>query len=139
DYFATVAPMIASQPRWEVEPNAISLGFFSFAKFLMYRDLDPRNWPDPNGLLAHPGLTALLKDGFPRSDSPFPDDADLDTLIPAAKLDHVIDADSSQSIAIEMVRQGRSMVIQGPPGTGKSQSITNLIASAVLDGKKVLF
>ncbi|MGH7871510.1 MAG: DUF3320 domain-containing protein [Candidatus Binatia bacterium] len=30
-------------------------------------------------------------------------------------------------------------MIQGPPGTGKSQSITNLIATAVLDGKKVLF
>lgn len=40
---------------------------------------------------------------------------------------------------LKMVRQGRSIVIQGPPGTGKSQSITNLIATAVLDGKKVLF
>ena len=31
------------------------------------------------------------------------------------------------------------MVIQGPPGTGKSQTITNLIANAVGNGKKVLF
>lgn len=38
-----------------------------------------------------------------------------------------------------MVRRGCSLVIQGPPGTGKSQSITNLIATAVLDGKRVLF
>ena len=30
-------------------------------------------------------------------------------------------------------------MIQGPPGTGKSQSITNIIATAVLDGKRVLF
>lgn len=31
-----------------------------------------------------------------------------------------------------------ALVIQGPPGTGKSQTITSLIAQAVLDGKKVL-
>ncbi|MHB1559149.1 MAG: DUF3320 domain-containing protein [Isosphaeraceae bacterium] len=52
---------------------------------------------------------------------------------------HVTDADSSQAIAIEEVRRGRHLVIQGPPGTGKSQTITNLIATAVKAGKKVLF
>ena len=31
------------------------------------------------------------------------------------------------------------MVVQGPPGTGKSQTITNIIAAAVHDGKTVLF
>lgn len=30
-------------------------------------------------------------------------------------------------------------MIQGPPGTGKSQTIANVIASAVADGKTVLF
>src|SRR5581483_4020373 len=32
-----------------------------------------------------------------------------------------------------------SIVIQGPPGTGKSQTISNLIAEAVSEGKRVLF
>ena len=50
-----------------------------------------------------------------------------------------MDADSSQTIVIEEVRQGRNLVVQGPPGTGKSQTITNLIATAVKGGKKVLF
>ena len=31
------------------------------------------------------------------------------------------------------------MVIKGPPGTGKSQTITNLIANAISEGKTVLF
>jgi predicted ATP-dependent serine protease len=30
-------------------------------------------------------------------------------------------------------------VVQGPPGTGKSQTITNIIAAAANDGKRVLF
>ena len=40
---------------------------------------------------------------------------------------------------IETVRAGRNLVVQGPPGTGKSQTIANIIASAVHDGKTVLF
>jgi RecA/RadA recombinase len=32
-----------------------------------------------------------------------------------------------------------SFVLQGPPGTGKSQTITNIIAECLANGKKVLF
>lgn len=49
---------------------------------------------------------------------------------------HILDSDSSQTLAIHEVRNGKSLVIQGPPGTGKSQTIANIIASAVADGKK---
>lgn len=38
-----------------------------------------------------------------------------------------------------MVREGCNLTIQGPLDTGKSQTITNIIATAVLVGKKVLF
>lgn len=137
-YAEAVSRAVGGQERWEVQADAILLGFFSFAKFLMYRDLDPKSWPSPE-LLLTPTLERLLGDGFAAESPPFPPDGHLDEIIPASRLDHVVDADGSQSIAIEMVRAGRSLVIQGPPGTGKSQSITNLIATAVLDGKKVLF
>ena len=141
EYFEAVAKTLgdATSKGWEILPNAIALGFFSFAKFLMYRDLDPENWPDENRFLQHPLIAGLLADGFSHAAPPWSDGVNLDTLIPADRLDHVVDADSSQTVAIEMVRQGRNLVIQGPPGTGKSQSITNIIAAAVLDGKKVLF
>ena len=51
----------------------------------------------------------------------------------------VVDVDSSQQDAILYSKQGISFVLQGPPGTGKSQTITNIIAEALADGKKVLF
>jgi very-short-patch-repair endonuclease len=136
-YAAAVSRAVAGRPGWEVQPDAMTLRFFSFAKFLIFRDLDPENWPKPKLFLD--SLSPLLRDGFPSADRPFPDEAHLDEVIPAARLDHVVDADSSQTVVIEWVRAGRSLVIQGPPGTGKSQSITNIIATAVLDGKKVLF
>jgi late competence protein required for DNA uptake (superfamily II DNA/RNA helicase) len=55
------------------------------------------------------------------------------------KMVHVVDADASQARVIEEVRAGRNLVVQGPPGTGKSQTITNIIAAAVSQGKRVLF
>jgi very-short-patch-repair endonuclease len=138
-YFESVRRVIASAPGWEVIPNGITLGFFSFAKFLMYRDLDPANWPSEEMLLGHSFITGLLQDGFPHAEPLFSEDCHIDDVISVANLDHVVDADCSQTIAIEYVRQGKSLVIQGPPGTGKSQSITNIISTAVLEGKRVLF
>ncbi len=138
-YFDGVAWALDGAKNWEVLPNSITLGFFSFAKLLMYRDLDSKNWPNAQELLNHGTISSLLADGFAKTEPLIGDDARLDQVIPAAKLDHVVDADSSQTVAIERVRAGESLVIQGPPGTGKSQSISNIIASAVLDGKTVLF
>lgn len=138
-YFVAVRQAIVAQPHWEVLPDALTLGFFSFAKFLMYRDLDATTWPEDRSLLQNPFMMALLGEGFPEAEPVLSPSTALDELIPVERLDHVVEADGSQTLAIEMVRQGRSLVIQGPPGTGKSQSIANLIATAVVDGKKVLF
>jgi very-short-patch-repair endonuclease len=138
-YLGAVTKAVAANLKWEVLPNAMTLGFFSFAKFLMYRDLDSENWPEPSRLLAQPLITRLMVDGFPSEESPFKDDVHIDEVIPADKLDHVVDADATQTLAIELVRRGKNLVVQGPPGTGKSQSITNIISTAVLDGKRVLF
>ena len=52
---------------------------------------------------------------------------------------HIVDCDSSQTLAVHDAQHGHSLVIQGPPGTGKSQTIANIIAAAIADGKTVLF
>jgi very-short-patch-repair endonuclease len=51
----------------------------------------------------------------------------------------ILDADSSQVSAILDVVNGRNVAIKGPPGTGKSQTIANLMAAALAEGKRVLF
>ncbi|WBM80908.1 DUF3320 domain-containing protein [Cryobacterium breve] len=50
-----------------------------------------------------------------------------------------VPADSSQLEAVAEATAGRTFVLEGPPGTGKSQTITNLLARALADGKRVLF
>ncbi|WP_251449400.1 AAA domain-containing protein [Microbacterium sp. Marseille-Q6648] len=51
----------------------------------------------------------------------------------------VLDADASQSYVVNAALAGKNLVVQGPPGTGKSQTIANVIAALVADGKHVLF
>lgn len=138
-YFEAVATSISTQPDWQVAPDNIVLGFFSFAKFLMYRDLDAQNWPSESRLVDQAMVRALLVDGFRTGASLIPEDGSLDAHISPGEMLHIVDSDSSQTSAVHEVRNGRALVIQGPPGTGKSQTIANVIASAVADGKTVLF
>lgn len=139
EYFRKVSAAVGDKPRWEVHADDIVLGFFSFAKFLMYRDLDPANWPTEVAIDRHPLVTGLLGDGFEGSEPSITEDANIDVHLAPVDLLHVVDADSSQTLAIHEARRGANLVIQGPPGTGKSQTIANVISAAVADGKTVLF
>ena len=139
DYFRSVSEAISGIKRWSVDASAIALGFFSFAKFLMYQDLDTANWPD-DLLSEHSVLKSVLTTGFQEPQAAIDDsEPNIDKHLTPDNTYHVVDADSSQALAIHAVSQGRNLVIQGPPGTGKSQTITNLIAEAIAQGKRVLF
>ncbi len=139
-YFKDVQRAVRGQSGWTVDTEAIALGFFSFAKFLMYRDLDPATWPAADAILGHGVLQALLaEEGFQPSSSNYREDCLLDDQLQNRDIVQVVDSDSSQTIAILDCLDGHNMVIQGPPGTGKSQTIVNLIAGAVAQGKRVLF
>lgn len=137
-YFDQVAAGIAGRTGWTIDTDGIQLGFFSFAKLLMYRDLAVDMWPD-GAIADHPLTRGLLFEGFGAETPLFTDATRLDDVLPPAQMFHVVDADASQARVIEEVRAGRNLVVQGPPGTGKSQTITNIIAAAVKDGKRVLF
>lgn len=137
-YFAAVKDAVSGQPGWSIDADGIQLGFFSFAKLLMHRDLDPGAWPQGE-LTENTLLAGLLAKGFDGGVSLFGPDDKLDVLLDPADIIQVVDADASQTKVIEEVRQGSNLVVQGPPGTGKSQTITNLIAAAAHDGKTVLF
>jgi very-short-patch-repair endonuclease len=142
EYFASVREAVARTPRWAVLEPEILLGFFSFNKFLLWRDLDPANWPSLEQLLGHGILRTLLapheESGQP--DPPvIPEDDRVDDHYKAADQVAILDTDSSQTIAIQTALEGRSLVVQGPPGTGKSQTIANIIAAAIHRGKSVLF
>ncbi len=138
-YMSAIGKAINRQKRWAVAADYIVLGFFSFGKFLMYRDLDNAAWSKERQPTDHFLIRALLQDGF-KDEKPALDENDyLDQHCAPDDSFQVVDADSSQLLAILDVKAGKNIVIQGPPGTGKSQTITNLIAEAIGQKKRVLF
>jgi very-short-patch-repair endonuclease/DNA polymerase III delta prime subunit len=139
DYIQEIATTINGMPGWDVITDAVELGFFSFGKLMLYHDLDSSGWPDDEQPANHPILQSLFGEGFRDGAPEVSEDAFIDTETSAHELHQVVDADGSQLLAMLAVQEGRNLVIQGPPGTGKSQTITNLIANAIGEGKKVLF
>ncbi len=141
EYFDRTGEALSSQPRWQVQANTIVMGFYSFAKFLMWRDLAPENeWGETGGLAGNTLVESLLLGGFASEGSLGAQEENLDRRFPdPGDLGHILDADASQTQVIAAVREGRNLVVQGPPGTGKSQTIANIIAVAARDGKRVLF
>ncbi len=113
------------------------LSFFSFAKFLMWRDLDQHD----DDLLRNETVRHLVaSQGAAWSGSAnFIEPDRLDQELSPAQSRLVLDADSSQHVAVDAALKGLSFVLQGPPGTGKSQTITNIIAECLAAGKRVLF
>ena len=103
------------------------LAVLDFATFRMWKDIR-NNWelfaknPVVNHLIH--GSNATLQQDLP----PF----EGEVLTP-------FDCDESQAEAVRWALEGRSFVLEGPPGTGKSQTIANLIAASMAEGKRVLF
>jgi very-short-patch-repair endonuclease len=145
DYFKEIVELIESKQEWRVR-RYITLSLLNFSKLIMYLDLDPSNWPSAEGLIDHPIVSRFLGGG---SDSDASSESEHFDFGEEHKIDEideihdkyplVYDADSSQHSAIIDVINGDNLVIEGPPGTGKSQTITNLIAAALFQQKKVLF
>ena len=124
-YFQSVVDSISKIPNWRVL-NDVYLSFFSFTKFVMYKDLDPITWPDEKTPASHPLIISLFDPEEQQFDSSFSEN-DVDEILNIRDQYHVMDADPSQIAVIEDVKSRTNLVVEGPPGTGKSQTITNII------------
>jgi very-short-patch-repair endonuclease len=138
-YLELVIKSVENHVSWKVCDNDIAIGFFSYSKYLMFNDLDLSKWRNEDYNFEHSILESLLIKGFNEINSKIDDDEYIDKHINPKDTFHIVEADSSQILAMSDINIGRNLVIQGPPGTGKSQTITNIIAEAIGRGKKVLF
>jgi very-short-patch-repair endonuclease/KaiC/GvpD/RAD55 family RecA-like ATPase len=113
----------------------VHLGLFSFLKINIYEDIS-RN----KKIIKNHFLVQAIADKKP-IENVFGDLDNFDHDEKTSPIDtfQVVDADSSQQDAILFAKKNISFVLQGPPGTGKSQTITNIIAEKLSEGKKVLF
>lgn len=137
EYIAAFESQLEGKTKWKIS-DRIALGLFTFTKFLMYRDLNPAQWKSDLGLINNPLIKALL-DGAQWNSNSSQNDEDIETGPKNENEYLVLDSDFSQKQVIKAANNGLNLIIQGPPGTGKSQTITNLIAGALGNNKKVLF
>jgi very-short-patch-repair endonuclease len=132
----TVRAAVRDIPGFEVVPDVV-LGTFSFAKYLMWKDLVDR----ADRLKDSPLVRHLIErdGGVMENNGAFPRPEDLDVEMDPSSLFTPLPADSSQIAAVVASAKGFDFVLDGPPGTGKSQTIANMIAHNLALGRRVLF
>ena len=132
---ATVREGVKNMHRWNVMEESL-LGLFSFNKFVMWNDIHN----NAKKLKENDVVKSLMEGRVALKD--------LDQVADAREADKKsqpsdycipIDVDSSQLEAVIESGSGKSFILYGPPGTGKSQTITNMIANALYQNKRVLF
>jgi Protein of unknown function (DUF4011)/AAA domain len=140
-YFSKLEKVIEGKTRWRVR-RFVVVGHFSFARLVIYNDLDPKLWPGEVGIVGNSNILELFAGGDKgdKEESFSAEEYEVDNPTVASKVPLLItDADASQFSAIVDVMDGKNLALKGPPGTGKSQTITNIIAAALAKGRRVLF
>jgi very-short-patch-repair endonuclease len=132
----TVREKIQGTHGFEVVEE-LFLSNFSFAKYLMWRDLRDRleqlrSSTLVDHLIEKPQVAYPIQSDFIKPN-------EIDTKVHASELFAPLNADSSQIAAIEASTRNIDFVLEGPPGTGKTETIGNIIAHNLALGKKVLF
>ena len=145
EYFKRIQnTILKQQPKWKLRRQA-SLVLLNFSKQAMYQDLNPDNWPSDSRIESHDVIKMFFGDGPDNEQNSsdnlsYEDEYKIDDIQDVHE-DYplIYDADSSQHSALVDAIKGNNLVIEGPPGSGKSQTITNLIAASIANGKTVLF
>lgn len=138
--FHIIRQAILDKKRWNIEEMAY-IGLFSFGQFVMWNDIHSRC----EELADNKVVASLMKGEMTWEAKTLGADTegsvpqDPEERLEAMDMAVPVSADSSQMAAIAAAACGESFVLHGPPGTGKSQTITNMIANALFQGKSVLF
>jgi hypothetical protein len=120
----TVEPVKAGRIALRGYRSRVNLNLYAGKSAAMHRALDISARPhlkQVGALRVLSGIGSLTSDSHPKTPNL-----------------HLVEADLSQDEAITTARAGKSFVLQGPPGTGKSQTIVNIVANLLKDGKRVL-
>ena len=148
-YLDSIRKLVRQRPGWNVS-DEVYLAIFAYSKLAMWRDLEDvkNNGTDSSIVKMMAGAESPQQedatgDVTPTAlPAPLPDDlagARLDDLLDVRDQFAVLPADYSQVRAIAAARSGHNLVLHGPPGTGKSQTIANIAATLLAEGKSVLF
>ncbi|MBV1850268.1 AAA domain-containing protein [Catellatospora tritici] len=134
--FERLAKAAQDVPGFAIAPHLLA-GTFLYEKLPMVTDITEhsRLLSDSDVIAALAGDPEAL--GSLYATEPIPVDQP-DHVAPSDEF-LVLDADSSQSYAVNAAVAGHHLVVKGPPGTGKSQTIANMIMALAARGRTALF
>lgn len=125
---------ILNLPGWDILDQTV-LGIFSFNKLILWQDISKYADEIQKSAIVKSLIDGRLHENLLTNDN---ENENLESL-PAAELILPIPTDNSQLNAVKKANRNQNFILHGPPGTGKSQTITNIIADALANDKKVLF
>ena len=130
---------VPATPKGQLEIRShLVLGHFPQGNTTLLKDYE-----DLLEVLMETGDMGLVKDLLleedenSRPEGVWDSTIDIDSL-PQDKTFNILDLDASQEEVLHSVDSKKGIVVHGPPGTGKSQTIVNLVSSALAKDQKVL-
>ncbi len=128
-YLLKVNKYVSKQKGWRVLRRS-SIGIFYTQELSMYEDIKEIA-EEPNDLLKE----LFSGEGVDSATEIYDIDNEIDHQVPSL----IESADASQYSAVIDAINNKNFVLRGPPGTGKSQTICNMIAAGISNGKRILF
>lgn len=116
--------------NWEFDTCNMVIGNFNYKKMSLVRDYNQVIDNELNSSVFDHLFADLSQRDFK---------SETDSVNAFTKTYNVVASDPTQNKAVLLSEAGENYIIQGPPGTGKSQTIANLVANFVANGKKILF
>src|SRR5690606_27592977 len=132
--FAILRNPVMSLESWDVLEQTV-LGTFSFNKLILWQDISKYSAEIEKSAIVKSLIDGKLCTTLQSVEG---NELELENL-PTSTLFLPISADNSQLNAVKNANENTTFILHGPPGTGKSQTITNIIADALANNKKVLF
>jgi len=131
---AIIRNAVLNLEGWDVLEQLV-LGIFSFNKLILWQDISKYSEEIQKSSIVKSLIDGKLTGTLESVEN----DAQSLENISASELVLPISTDNSQLNAVKNANLNKSFILHGPPGTGKSQTITNIIADALANDKKVLF
>ncbi|WP_291090208.1 DUF3320 domain-containing protein [Empedobacter sp. UBA7494] len=131
---ALIRNAVMSLEGWDVLEQTV-LGIFSFNKLILWQDISKYSEEIEKSSIVKSLIDGKLSSSLHSVEG---NELELEHL-PTSSLILPISADNSQLNAVKNANENKTFILHGPPGTGKSQTITNIIADALANNKKVLF
>lgn len=137
-YFTLFEKAIATEKNWKFTRNGLCLSFFNTSDILLKKRMS-LGWNERK-IDSNPTLSSLLsEDGFEVLESQFEDSAYDHVFSPADH--HFLYQTDSHTTKVTIDAQNDracAYAIQALPGTAKMKVVTNLLADAIAQKKKVL-